>query len=307
MNAMPPICYYPTTVVLVDDNINFLESMSETLRLQNMNVITFDHPEKAFAYIETQPKAGTLLTKQILDDGNDTTKVNIGFDAIMNKRFDANRHNEISVVIADYDMPGMKGDDFFSVLGYPHLKKIMLTGTADHATAIDLLNHKIIDSFVEKHPSTGAQSLSKQITKLKQAYFDSITQPVKEHLLIEAPYLANSSYKTLVADFMTAHQVTEYYLTDSNGSRVMCLQDGCEAWLSIASEADINGWLATAEFADAPKAVIDALATRSKIPVFTTPKFMDASPQQWHEILHPADTIIINDTTFYIATIAPKG
>ena len=307
MNTIPPICYYPTTVVLVDDNHGFLESMSETLRLQGMNVMTFDHPEKAFAYIETQPKAGTLLTKQILDDDSDTTKVNISFDAIMSKRFDTNRHNEISVVIADYDMPGMKGDDFLSVLGHPHLKKIMLTGAADHATAIDLLNHKIIDSFVEKHPSTGAQALSKQITKLKQAYFDSITQPITEHLLIEAPYLGHKIYQGLVADFMAAHQVTEHYLTNSNGSRVMCLQDGREAWLSIASEADIAGWLATAEFADAPKAVIDALVTRSKIPVFTTPELMEASPQQWTDILHPADTSVIDDTKLYIATSAPTS
>lgn len=283
-SKIPPICIYPTTVVLVDDNQRFLADISENLQQKGIKLITFDSCEKAFIYLESQPKPQSLLSKQNQDD-DQTSSVSIDFNTVLNKRYDNERYNEVSVVVADYDMPDMKGNDFLCILSNRNAKKIMLTGYADHPTAINLLNHKIIDTFIEKKPSNAGDKLYEQIIALQQAYFAGLTQPITEHLLLEAPYLSHDTYQQLLQEVINAHDVIEHYLISNTGSRFMKTRHGKEIWLTLAGDDDIEGWLETAEYADAPKAIVDALKNRRQIPVFTSEAQMDASPQEWTSLM----------------------
>jgi len=54
MSATKPLCfYYPTTIVIIDDNKTFLESLPDNLN-KSANYKLFDSPIEALAFFESQ-------------------------------------------------------------------------------------------------------------------------------------------------------------------------------------------------------------------------------------------------------------
>jgi DNA-binding NtrC family response regulator len=59
---------------------------------------------------------------------------------------------EFSLVISDYNMPGMNGLEFFKTVKahYPHMLSIMLTGQAEMKIAIEAINEAGVYKFIQK-------------------------------------------------------------------------------------------------------------------------------------------------------------
>lgn len=99
-------------ILLVDDEIEFLDVMAERLRVRGMEVFTAESPEAAVSMID----------KEILD-----------------------------VVILDYSMPGMDGIQTMKMLRgkKPDLKVILLTGYGTVGKGIEAMKMGAFD-FLEK-------------------------------------------------------------------------------------------------------------------------------------------------------------
>jgi DNA-binding NtrC family response regulator len=59
---------------------------------------------------------------------------------------------EVSLVISDYNMPGMNGLDFLKTVKqlYPHILAIMLTGQAEIRIAVQAINEAGVYKFIQK-------------------------------------------------------------------------------------------------------------------------------------------------------------
>jgi two-component system, probable response regulator PhcQ len=59
---------------------------------------------------------------------------------------------EVSLVISDYNMPGMNGLDFLKTVKqlYPHILAIMLTGQAEIQIAVQAINEAGVYKFIQK-------------------------------------------------------------------------------------------------------------------------------------------------------------
>jgi len=59
---------------------------------------------------------------------------------------------EVSLVISDYNMPGMNGLDFLKTIKelYPHILSIMLTGQAEIQIAVQAINEAGVYKFIQK-------------------------------------------------------------------------------------------------------------------------------------------------------------
>lgn len=297
-----PGYFHPTTVVLVDDNELFLESMSESLKRKGIKVITFSSPEKAYLYLESQARPTPLLVRQKAgeESADENFSIKIDFSAIHQKIQASEKYNEISVVIADYEMPGMRGDDFLSLIGNKSIKKILLTGKADYKTAIDLLNHKVIDSFVEKNPLRGIQSLYHQIVKLQSAYFNDLTRPLAEHLSVEISYINSVEYQEIVNEMLNTHNVAEHYLISSSGSRLMLTQEKIQLWLFITTKSEIDDWLDVANNSDnVSDDIIQGLVSYSKAPFLYGEKELNAPPSTWEKYLISLHSAGMKGNKFY--------
>jgi DNA-binding NtrC family response regulator len=103
----------PTRILLLDDEPAILLALKRTLTREGYSVVTADTPEEAFAQLHGG-----------------------AFD----------------IVMTDHIMPKMTGLEFLRVVRnrFPDVLRIMLTGQADTATAIDAINLGEIYRFLTK-------------------------------------------------------------------------------------------------------------------------------------------------------------
>jgi DNA-binding NtrC family response regulator len=101
------------TLLIVDDEPSFLNSVSRILRLEQYRILTADSGSNALELV---------------------------------------RNNEISVVVSDYRMPGMDGLSLLRKirLEQPHAVQIILTAVPDVHIAIEALNELGIFKFLLK-------------------------------------------------------------------------------------------------------------------------------------------------------------
>jgi len=103
----------PRTVLIVDDEANLLSALERTLRRENYTVLTASEPSEALALLRQHP---------------------------------------VDVVVSDNLMPNMSGLDFLKEVRalHPEVVRIMLTGHADVATAVEAINEGEIFRFLTK-------------------------------------------------------------------------------------------------------------------------------------------------------------
>lgn len=102
-----------TTILFVDDDLNFLHSIKRTLRGASYNTVFANSAEKAFEFL------GTM---------------------------------SVAVLVTDQRMPGIKGLELLSILRekYPSVIRIMLTGHPSLPTTIDAINRGEVFRFLSK-------------------------------------------------------------------------------------------------------------------------------------------------------------
>ena len=53
---MVPLCYYPTRVVLIDDNEHFIETLKNGLINRGLDCVAFTNPHTALEFLRTIPQ-----------------------------------------------------------------------------------------------------------------------------------------------------------------------------------------------------------------------------------------------------------
>ena len=76
-----PICYHPTTVLAVDDEIKFLESLKTSLS-ERLALLCFDNPEKAIEYVKISRELKIPFAARLHFTGKDDAKV-CGFSKML--------------------------------------------------------------------------------------------------------------------------------------------------------------------------------------------------------------------------------
>lgn len=112
--------------------------------------------------VELKRSLGKNYIIETADSGEDALEV---IDELVNE------HYEVPLVISDYIMPNMKGDELLKEVHkkYPSIIKIMLTGQADTEGVTNALNYANLYRFIAK-PWNSAD-LVMTITEAIKAYF----------------------------------------------------------------------------------------------------------------------------------------
>ena len=277
MNIKPLFYFYPTKIYLVDDNLRFLENLQ--LSLPGFNTQIETKLDQALTHIKANQAEQIKLFHQLikpdealqLDNDLDEYGSHVSYSLdkikqIMNKK---TRFDDISVIVIDYAMPGMNGVKFCEALNGLPIKKIMLTGEADHQLAIDAFNRKIIDGFVSKNSKTLYEELRQMIRDLQKEYFYCLQQRLIDG--VEANLAGENiidEYNQLVEKLTLQYNIKEYYLTDSKGSCVMFDNGDNKHYLQIYSVGELDMYHDIALNSDESKSLINDLAERKKAPFF---------------------------------------
>ncbi|KAB2836909.1 MAG: response regulator [Caedimonadaceae bacterium] len=215
--------FTPTEVVLLDDDIIFLESTELHLTALNVILKAFNNPLEAIDHIE---KHNTVLTPKDLD------KIHLQI-------YSSNRFKQISTIIVDYDMPGMNGLEVCRQIRSPHIQKIMLTGAATHKIAVDAFNEGLIDQFIQKDDLDALTKLEASIAKAQERYFELKSHDFINQLYIEYPeteVLKDPIFVDFFLNFVQEKQVSEYYLLDTMGSFLFLSDSGNPSALFVFNE-----------------------------------------------------------------------
>ena len=290
--------YYPTTVILIDDDPAFLKSIAFRLD-PRIPYKMFTNPEEALAFLKTLKNQNKFLSHSIVSDDEDTeleNKYAIQFNKIYQEVYNHNIYKEVSIVIADHAMPQMTGAELFEAIQDLQVMKVMLTGQADEAFAVKLFNAKMINRFIlKKSDRLLAEMINNSVKELLREYFYDLSDIVIKSLSLgrEHTCLLDPVFIKFFYDLKNKLSASSYYLLESSGSFIFFNDDANPTWLLVKTKDEMVEFARQAEAEDASQEVIDALKNGDKIAHFNNfDEYTDAVENgHWENHLYPAQKL----------------
>ncbi len=287
MNKFLPCCVYPTTTILIDDDTHLTKWL--TLKLQPYGpVIVFNDPKEALAYLEGYVPS-TFVNRMNLEE----------FDlADFEKECTNEDHrNEIFCIIIDYAMPGLNGLQLAEALIDFPAKKIMLTGEADHALAVEAFNESAIDQFILKSTDNLMELLVATVIEMKWQRFTELSRVLTTVMDEPISNLKDNAFSAHIFGYLHDTMISEFYLENEYGDLLLVNESSERLHYLVREEKVVDDlvWLAQNLFDQDPdddREVFDKITARTAIPFF--PVGFDAehsSLREWRPFFY--DFVIV--------------
>ena len=296
--------YYPTTVVFVDDEKNFLLALQNRIP-SDLSCKLFHNPMEALDFIDSGKSLISnklehpfLLDDQLNESEPDILGVGVKFDSFVQSIYDLNRFSTLSVVIVDYMMPELNGIDFCKRLNGHPIKKIMLTANADHAMAVQALNNGIIDCFLVKDSPNLVAELTQKIDLLQKSYFHGQLDRVFGGLFEKLNLLNDPVVVDFYEKLRKELNAIEFYLLDRFGSVLFVDRNGIAITLAVCSKKDLEVFSQIAEDQDEVE-ISKKLIEFQKLIFFPNKAACLLPASEWIQYLHPATPFPGNTDLFY--------
>lgn len=290
-----PICYHPTTILLVDDDEHFTKLLSYSLA-DNAPIKTFNHPEDAVDFIKKE-QTHTIFTERCLHETGRLLSINI--NALRNEIYNQNRFSEIILTITDYDMPSMNGFDLISQMSFPpeiqFYSYILLTGKAIHDLEKRLNEFSLKDSYIIKSDPNCVVQLSKLIKQKTQSMFQWYSYPCAQNLARDtkenASILFDFHFGLMFNQLIEKNNICELYLYDRQGSFLFLDRYANLSWLFVRNDEGMKNSIEMARRFKAPNYVIEALLSKEKIlSLYELQDFENKKAINWDDYLLPITT-----------------
>ncbi len=308
--------YYPTTVVFLDDKEDYLDSVLFELDA-NIKPKKFTHPKELIKYLKDIYERDRFIQQLLLslknkesDSENEYVNVehsliDVDVFGIHKKIYNANRFNEIIIVVIDYAMPTMNGLEVCKALEGKLFKFIMLTGQATPETAIEGFNEGLIHRFVRKEDHDFIGKLQSAIFELQIQHFQELSVPIIRALetsIISS--LGDPVFAKFFNKFCQEKDIVEYYLVNESGCFLMLDINAKPSWLVVKNEKEMNYYQDIAIDNLAPQNVIDELKNRKKVLFLLTQKDdTDVSVDEWVSYMHPTTKLEGKYGNYYYAYV----
>lgn len=309
MKSKIPLCFYPTQIVFVDDNPDFLDALSVAFSNQ-FNVQTFDNTNTALRYINEYKREADLVAndEKPKPEGDSDAWVKRVLTHQNIKRFDELRIKEISVLVVDYSMPNMNGIEFCEKINNVSIKKILLTGHATPADAVKAFNNSTIHYYLKKNDTNMLQDLETAINQLQHAYFNELSSSLKAEAIDSGtPFFADPRLANYFEEACKSLGAIEYYYLTNPSRFALRTRDERNFFCVIYTEEDIAEHLQILLEESAPKALYDAIESHKFVPLFQTADgFYEPGINDAEANIHPA-VHIVGGVNYYCAIIEDTG
>ncbi len=299
--------FFPTTVVFVDDSTSFLESLALQLP-EDLAYQTYESPDAALERVNARPPTPPLYQRCFSQyhssglEGNSERLIHLDLSLIEREISNAERFREISVVVVDYDMPGMDGLEFCKRITNPRIKKVLFTGVADEKVAVQAFNAGIIDRFIIKKHGDAVSDVNATVRELQCRYFEDISEMLRGSLMLDAPpFLTDPAFEAFFAELRGRHRFVEYYLVADPGGFLLLDDEGRLYRLVVMSGPELDRKAEFARLHGAPAEVVSALTDRRAVSYFyeTIDTFFDAADYAWSDYLFPAERLAGQELWFW--------
>ncbi|RFA27297.1 hypothetical protein CAI21_14745 [Alkalilimnicola ehrlichii] len=167
--------HFPTTVALVDDDADFLAKISLELD-DDLAYRLFSSPSLALDFLAESEQREPLYRRcfSLSYEGKDAARcehlIRCDVSRLEREVSNPDRFREVSVVLVDYDMPGMDGLEFCRRLRASKVKKVLFTGVVDEKVAVQAFNEGLIDRFIRKNADNAPALINATVRELQHEY-----------------------------------------------------------------------------------------------------------------------------------------
>ncbi len=309
-------CYFPPTVVFIDDNRKFLDGIKFVLDPEIATYKFFYDPVQALEFL-TKYKPDPFTSRCIVQPDDSELSLNVNVDAIPYEIGNPNRYDQISVVVIDYAMQKINGAEVAKQLQGSGFKIILLTGEATESHAIKLFNQGIIHHFIRKDDPRYIELLTETIARFQHEHSVELSKPVIESIINQSRLLGEKSsclddpvFIKLVHSLLDKHKITEHYLSDESGSYLFLNANGKLSWLIVKTEDQMEGMEYELSLDDYPidDKLKKAIQNREVLKhCFNREEYPNLdSPKGWPEIFYPATKLVGKANYYYSFIEKPK-
>ncbi|MEM6707241.1 MAG: hypothetical protein AAF648_00490 [Pseudomonadota bacterium] len=290
--SLPPY-FHPTRACLIDDNQSYLESVSLDLD-EHWPHLCFTQPLTALDYLHAhaqQPLADRCL-ETTFSPGTSPGSV-LRTDLIDQQISNADRFEQVSVLLIDFAMPLLNGLEFCDRVQLPYAQRAMLTGVADEGVAVEAFNAGQIDHYVKKPKLKTTADLTALIRRLQHLFFAAQAAPLEALVHSAAGFLSDPAVIQRIQAIMFEQQFVEYYLVDAPPGLLFLNAEGGLQRLLLADSRE-QAWQAEqAQASGAPPSLVQDIK-RGRCLLFDWDKadeYADAASYPWLERVHPCEPI----------------
>ncbi|MFA6037991.1 MAG: response regulator [Legionellales bacterium] len=289
-------CFFPTTVVFIDDNTHHLEAMLSTINMQHAVPKLFSDPVHAVGFINHHPSI--LQRSSQIQYDNDIRSFHQKIIGHGDQRF-----HELTVVVCDYAMPQKNGLEVLQDIKKRELKTIMLTGEASETLAVEAFNRGLIDHFMHKETPDFTQTINNTILSLQQDYIFRETGLIVDNIILgklpRSCALTDPMFFKLFNEVVKKCNIIEYYLLDDEGSYLMLDQKGQVFILAILEAVGLEAMAQQAIDEFAPDNIVKALESKKYMPFFYSKEDAATPATEWSNFLYPAHALKGQQTYYY--------
>ncbi|GAB6043606.1 response regulator [Endothiovibrio diazotrophicus] len=282
--------------MFVDDNPHYLGNVSRGLSRRGAYRY-FSSPHDGLDFLRGRDRNGvTSACVSVFADNPDPVAdhvIRLDLRAISRTLFNPGRFDEVSVVVVNYDMPGINGIEFCRQLGGFPVKRLLFTGTADERVAVEAFNEGVIDGFLPKGEASIFQRLSGWIDELQRRYFADLSRFVGEALAYDSMgFIRDPAFVALFERLCAEREVAEYYVSNEPAGLVLVDGDGRIALLAVQSAAQMEETRALAVELGVAKPLVAQIAKCRSMPVFWWgADEHEGDVRAWAEHLYPAESL----------------
>jgi len=284
-----PLFSYPTTIVGVDDSAIFLKALKQ-LWGNNVTFLPFESPMTCLNFIDNyQPILANIEFMQDNTEAENYDLLNhlpldLNVHGLKNLRENPLRHQEISVLITDYNMPAMDGISLCRKLKSTPFKKILLTGEADHRQAVEAFNEGIIDGYLRKDSPNLVDEIISQTQKLQTRYLIESTKLLAQNLETRNPlHFSDPKFISFFKQWCEDHFIREYYLLDKLGIFLLINQLNKKFYFIVHTEKTLHSFIELYQDDEEIKHYMQSVKAYEKIPYFGEGlEGWELAFDQWH-------------------------
>ncbi|MDR0678398.1 MAG: hypothetical protein LBF44_02575 [Holosporaceae bacterium] len=287
-------CFFPTTVVLVDDSASFLDSLMEVISIPNVTFKKFNKPSEALKYINDVSGVNRLDCSDLAIGGEEGTSdwksILLNINCLHREIYSFDRFSRISTIVVDYSMPEMNGIELCSGINDKSIQKVLLTGVADEKIAIEAFNGGHINRFVKKGVDSFETETVENINKSIYQYFKTHTDDISRHLSVyDKTHLKDPIFANFFFNTCLSRTYVEYYMLDTLGGYLFLNSKGQPSLLSVLTEYEISRIVDIGiESGEASCDVLDGLKSREYMLVSHNRAGQLPPMTEWGNYLRPA-------------------
>ena len=290
--------YYPTTLIVLDDDVDFLASFA--LRFSDEPLLKiFSDPHQAIRYLfDSQLNMLPLETFISPYDGDAEPNCYNGDRLIRLRSAQVpgllqrpERFSQASVIVVDYDMAGFNGLQVCRAISNLPVRRLLLTGKAGVETGVRALNDGLIEGYFAKQDRDLARELRCGIARQRGAFFDILTSPFKAMLCAdEMSFLTDASFEEILSGYSRSVRSVEHYVTYGPPGILFVADNGTASWVLVTDELGMKSHFEIAAEADAPHELKSLFAERRVIAFFPNLGgfYSSAYRASWRNYVTPA-------------------